>query len=224
MIVNILGSSSSGNAIVYHKHIMVDCGITYKKIKPIERDLKIVLLTHRHGDHMRVDTIMALVNARPTLIWGIPEHLVDDLERFGIKIPSKNIVILEIGKLYQFDDFVFSSFNLYHNVPNVGYRIIKKSTDYKIFHATDTYTLDGIVAKDYDLYAIEHNFDADTIDDVILDKVSKGNYSYEIDAVRNHLSFQKADAFYQSNRKQDSELVKLHISSRYFKDEQTNIE
>lgn len=222
MVVNILGSSSKGNAIVYHKSIMVDCGITYKKIKPIERQLKIVLLTHRHLDHMRVDTINQLASARPTLLWGIPDYLVDEAISMGVMIPSKNIVKLESGKLYQIDDFIFSPFNLYHNVSNVGYRIIQKSTNFKIFHATDTYTLDGIIAKDYDIYAIEHNYDADTIDDVILGKVQNGEYSYEIDAVRNHLSFQKADAFYQKNRKKDSELVKLHISSRYYTDEQTD--
>ena len=49
MEYEILGSGSSGNAVIINKNIMVDCGLSFKKIEPYARDLKLVLLTHIHG-------------------------------------------------------------------------------------------------------------------------------------------------------------------------------
>lgn len=49
MDYEILGSGSSGNAVIINKSIMVDCGLPYKRIQPYAKDLKLVLLTHVHG-------------------------------------------------------------------------------------------------------------------------------------------------------------------------------
>ena len=51
--IHILGSSSKGNAIVYFDEIMVDCGVNYQTLKPVEDNIRLVLLTHRHGDHFK---------------------------------------------------------------------------------------------------------------------------------------------------------------------------
>lgn len=217
MKYNIIGSTSQGNAIVYHKEIMVDCGMPYGRIKPIMKDLKIVLLTHRHKDHLLASTINRLAFERPTLLWGVPKHLVEDLKFHNIEIPEKNMIILEAGKVYKMGEYTFSPINLYHDVPNFGYRIIKG--DYKILHATDTKTLKGIRAKGYDLYALEHNYQKSTIQDVILSKISKGQYAYEIRAIDNHLSFEEAKAFFEANKKETSKLIPLHISNRYSQEE-----
>ena len=40
---------------------------------------------------------------------------------------------------------------------NVGYRVL--FDNYKVFYATDTRTLDGISARNYDLYLVEGNYD-----------------------------------------------------------------
>ena len=37
--------------------------------------------------------------------------------------------------------------------------------------------MEGIKAKDYDLYAIEHNYDETTIDEEIADKLSRNEYA-----------------------------------------------
>ena len=44
----IVQSNSNGNAIVYNKDIMVDCGVAYLKLKYVYKDLKLILLTHIH--------------------------------------------------------------------------------------------------------------------------------------------------------------------------------
>lgn len=49
MTYEIIGTGSTGNAVVIGKHILIDCGLPWKKIQPYAKDLKLVLLTHEHG-------------------------------------------------------------------------------------------------------------------------------------------------------------------------------
>lgn len=214
-VYKIISSSSRGNAVIYFNQVLVDLGVSYLKISKYKKDLKIVLLTHIHKDHFNEATIKKLAYERPTLLWGVPLHLKTDFEKLGIK---NNVIYLNLNSTYKLGEIMISTFKLYHNVDNVGYRIINTETDYKIFHATDTYTLDGITAKNYDLYAIEHNYDEETIHEIIFDKLASGEFSYERQAINNHLSFQQAKAFINKNKKKESEILKLHISSRYEKE------
>ena len=209
MNYNIISSSSKGNAVIYHDQILVDCGISYKKIKPYINDLKIVLLTHEHKDHFNPITIQKLIGDRPTLRFACGQFLVEKLRDLGVV----RIDVVEPGKVYDYKLFKISPITLYHDVDNFGYRIFKD--DYKIIHATDTVTMEGIKAKYYDLYAIEHNYDETTIDEEIADKLSRNEYAYEIGAKNSHLSFQQAEAFINENKKEDSEVIKLHVSHKY---------
>lgn len=213
MVYNIINSNSKGNAVIYHNEILVDLGVPFSRIRKYKNDLKLVLLTHEHKDHFNTKTIEILARERPTLLWGVPQHLKEQFDKIPMRIVKNNIIYLEPNRAYRLDDYIISPFNLYHDVDNVGYRIIKGN--HKTIHATDTYTLEGIKAKDYDLYAIEHNYDEDTINDIIFEKLSNGQFAYEQKAIRNHLSFQQATAWINKNKKEDSEVIKLHMSTRY---------
>lgn len=45
---NILGTGSSGNCIIVNDNIMLDCGLTYAKIKPYLKKIKLIFISHRH--------------------------------------------------------------------------------------------------------------------------------------------------------------------------------
>ena len=172
---SIIASGSTGNSVVYHNSIMVDCGIPFNLLTRIINNLQLVLLTHKHSDHLNLSTIKKLAFERPSLRFGCCEWMVEHLE--GIK----NVDVYEIGKLYDYGQFQISPVKLYHDVNNCGYRIFKDGT--KIFHATDTCTLDGISAKEYDLYALEHNYDEETVWDnikAIEDLMKKINLPFSI--------------------------------------------
>ena len=209
MIYKIISTGSKGNAVIYHDQILVDCGVPFVKLKPYIKEIKIVLLTHSHHDHFNPITIKKLISDRPTLRFACGQFLVERLHDLG----AVKIDVVEPGKVYDYKLFKISPITLYHDVENYGYRIFKD--DYKIIHATDTVTMEGIRAKDYDLYAIEHNYDEMTIDQDIADKLSRNEYAYEIGAKNSHLSFQQAETFIEANRKETSEILKLHISHKY---------
>ena len=204
----VIASGSKGNAILYNNSILVDCGIPFSMLKPYLYDIQLVLLTHKHGDHFNESTLNKLVYERPTLRIGCCEWF-DDLK-------YKNVDNYKIGSIYNYEKFLISPVKLYHDVPNCGYRIFicdGKSGEYKIFHATDTEHLKGIEAKNYDIYAIESNYDEDSIETIIKNKISNGQYAYEKGAINSHLSEQQARDFIFKNAGENYEVVRLHETS-----------
>lgn len=201
----VIATGSTGNAVIYHNSILVDCGVPFSLIKPYMYDLQIVLLTHEHCDHINTSTLKKLQADRPTLRIGCCAWMQKHLD--GLK----NVDVLQVGQRYDYGKaFSITPVKLYHDVENCGYRIFKGDT--KIFHATDTAHLDGIEAKNYDLYAIEHNYDEETIFASIDVKKARGEFDYRDGAINTHLSEQKAREFIYKNGGQNAKVLRLHES------------
>lgn len=206
MNYKIISSSSTGNAVIIKDIILVDCGVSFKKIEKYYKELKIVLLTHIHTDHFKKETLKKLAQERPTLRFACCQWLLKPLIECGVS--RSNIDILEIGKKYDYRLFKVVPIKLYHDVPQCGYRIMFDNK--KILYATDTRTLEGIIAKNYDLYLIEGNYDEDEIQERIKIKQQKGMYAYEFRAKDTHLSKQQATNFLLENMGDNSEYVFMH--------------
>lgn len=206
----VISSGSEGNAVIYDNAIMVDCGVSLKALEAVKRSLKIVLLTHKHSDHLKLRTLQRLQAERPTLRVACGNFLLEELPCI------KNIDVLQVGKIYDYGAFKVSPMKLYHDVPNFGWRIFLPNGQ-KIFHATDTAHLEGITAKGYDLYAIEHNYCEDYIQQAIEEARANGEYTHAYGNINTHLSAQQARAFIDKNRKESSEVLELHKSRSFYK-------
>ena len=209
-IAKVINSGSEGNAVIYNNAIMVDCGVTLKALEAVKRSLKIVLLTHKHSDHLKIRTLQRLQAERPTLRIACGDFLLEELPCI------KNIDVLQVGKIYDYGAFKVSPVKLYHDVPNFGWRIFLPNGQ-KIFHATDTVHLEGISAKGYDLYAIEHNYCEEYIQQAIEEARANGEYTHAYGNINTHLSIQQARAFIEVNRKESSEILELHKSRSFYK-------
>ena len=209
-IAKVINSGSEGNAVIYNNAIMVDCGVSLKALEAIKRSLKIVLLTHKHSDHLKIRTLQRLQAERPTLRIACGDFLLEELPCI------KNIDVLQVGKIYDYGAFKVSPVKLYHDVPNFGWRIFLPNGQ-KIFHATDTVHLEGITAKGYDLYAIEHNYCEEYIQQAIEEARANGEYTHAYGNINTHLSIQQARAFIEKNRKESSEVLELHKSRSFYK-------
>ena len=209
-IAQVISSGSEGNAVIYNNAIMVDCGVSLKALQEVKRSLKIVLLTHKHSDHLKIRTLQRLQAERPTLRVACGDFLLEELPCI------KNIDVLQVGKIYDYGAFKVSPVKLYHDVPNFGWRIFLPNGQ-KIFHATDTVHLEGITAKGYDLYAIEHNYCEEYIQQAIEEAHAKGEYTHAYGNINTHLSIQQARAFIKANRKESSEVLELHKSRSFYK-------
>ena len=206
MKYNIISTGSKGNAVVINDIILIDCGVSFKALKDVYRRLKIVCLTHIHGDHFKKSTIRKLSENRPALRFAAGSYLTEELVRCGVD--KKNIDVLEAGKLYDYKQFKLSPVTLYHDVPNFGYRLFMNGK--KLFYATDTNTLEGILAKDYDLYMVEANYTDEEIQKRIEEKRAKGEYAYETGVIHSHLSKKKCDDFIYSNIGRNGRYIYLH--------------
>lgn len=202
----IISTGSKGNAVVLDNRILIDCGVTFKKLMPVYRDIDIVLLTHIHSDHFKHATIRMLAYERPMLRFACAEWLYDELKRCGVN--SKNIDVFNIGEKYDYGYFEIIPVKLYHNVPNCGFKI--RLLGQKVFYATDTKTFQGVIAKNYDLYMIEANYDTIKIQETIYEKRKAGKYPYELDVLKNHMSIHDSQKFYETMKGENSSVVYLH--------------
>ena len=202
----VVSTGSKGNAVVIENVILIDCGVAYKAIRHIVKGLKLVLLTHIHSDHFNPTTIRRLAAERPLLRFGCCRWLVPELIKCGVE--AANIDIFESSVSYGYGICNVITFQLHHNVPNCGYKL--HFPHGKVFYATDTNNLNGITARNYDLYLVEANYIDEEIQQRIAAKKENNEYAYEEQVLLNHLSKAKCDDFIYRNIGRDGEYVYLH--------------
>lgn len=155
MNYEIINSGSDGNCTIVNEILALDMGVSYKKLAPYRANLKLVFISHIHRDHFNKTTVKLLARNRPTLRFAVGSYLVEELLKCGVS--KKNIDVLELNNVYDYCKFKIFPIRLYHDVPNFGIKVFWN--DKKLIYATDTKTLDGITAKDYDIYLVEGNYE-----------------------------------------------------------------
>lgn len=202
----VISTGSKGNAVVIEDCILIDCGVPYKALQHVAPKIKLVLLTHIHSDHFNLRTLHRLAVERPTLRFGCCRWLVAPLVKCGV--PAQNIDLLECRVSYGYGICNVIPVRLNHDVPNCGYKLHFPRG--KVFYATDTNDLNGISARNYDLYLIEANYIDEEIKAKIAAKKEAGEYPYELQVMKNHLSKAKCDNFIYRNIGRGGEYVYLH--------------
>ena len=214
MIYEIIASGSTGNAVLIDNRILIDCGVPFARIRPYLKKINLVLLTHIHADHFNPSTLKKLHLMRPTIRFACCSWLVDPLlkviedERLIDVLTPDSLFFYEFDYLGTRQEYYVEPFELAHNVPQCGYRIFHHGQ--RFFYATDTANLTGIVAKDYDLYMIECNHRREEIESRIAEKRAAGEFAYEVEAIRNHLSWEQAMDWLAENAGPKSQFVPMH--------------
>lgn len=208
MNYRIIESGSSGNATIVENIILIDCGVSFKKLKDYYQELKLVLLTHIHSDHFNKTTLKKLAKERPTLRFGCCEWLVKDLIECGVD--KRNIDVYDnISSFKYSDNLIVTTFDLQHDVLNCGYKLFVN--DKKYFYATDTNSLENIEAKDYDMYFIEGNYEnKNELEERKQKHIEKGEYYYEDRVEKTHLSQVQATEWLMKNMGSNSQYIFMH--------------
>ena len=209
MIYKILATGSDGNATIINGYALIDCGVPYKAIEPYAQDLRLVFLTHIHGDHFNAATIKKLAFVRPSLRWVCCEWLVEALLDAGVKATQIDVVRPGAWVAFEIGDVVYASpIELTHNVRNCGWRIV--INEESLFYATDTGSLEGISVKDFDIYMVEANHVRADLERRLAEKEAAGEYAYERRAAENHLSREQAIDWLAENMGPKSLWVPMH--------------
>ena len=204
---NVIATGSTGNSVLYFNSILIDIGIPYSRLKPYVKDIQIVLLTHAHGDHINIKTLQRLQKEHPSLRIGCGKWMLPHLE--GIT----NVDVYEFGQWYDYGYFNIAIGKCYHDVENCFYRIEKNG--FKIFHATDTKTLEGVTARNYNLYCIEANYSEPIAQQMIEQAREKGEFTHIIGSINSHLSEEQCNDFFYKNKAEHSKLIRLHETRSY---------
>lgn len=207
-ILNIIATGSKGNAYIYNKDLLIDIGVSYDKINDYKNDIKLIMLTHIHSDHIKIKTLKKFLYEKPNTIVLCPNYLVDYLIEKGIK--NKNIYVIHYNKQYDLGKYIIEPVFAPHDVENVGYKIIIKSNNYKIFHITDVCSLEHIQAKNYDFYGIEANYIEEELQARKEQKLLNGEYEIESRIQNTHLSYGQYVDFILQNASETSECIELH--------------
>lgn len=202
----VVATGSSGNFVVVQNKVAIDVGVSYKTVEPYMQDIRLVLLTHQHGDHFRASTVRRMALEKPRLVFGCGPFMAQLLDEAGV--PKRQMVILRPNLLYDFGICNVIPVELEHDVPNYGYKLHFPAG--KVFYATDTRSLRGVQARNYDLYLVEANFERDELQARMDAKVASGLYAYEQRVVRYHMSKEDCDDWLVRNAGPSSEFVYLH--------------
>lgn len=214
LMYNIISSSSKGNCYIYNQDLMIDIGVAFAKIKPYINNIKLLCITHIHSDHLNKKTIKKMIYEKPTIKIVCGKWLVEILVNLGIN--KKNIFVFELNKKYDLGKYVIELVPAIHDVENCGYKIVIKENNYKIFHITDTNSVDHIQAKNYDLYLVENNYQEDILKEHLKKAIEENdeNKTYYLQrTLKTHLSKNDCDNFLVENMGQNSIYEYVHLSS-----------
>lgn len=202
MNYNIISSGSKGNCVIIND-VMVDAGVPFRSIKKYLYDIKYLLLTHVHSDHIKPKTLQLIAEEFPKIkIIGNHEvHQVwhcDYIANAGFEIVT--------------NDYIFKPFLCLHDVLCYGY--VWDYLGQKILYATDTGSMENAPNEKYDYFFIESNHDEQKLEKVRNEY--KGGYNPYLSGKR-HLSTQQAKGFYYTHRRSpDSAFIELHKSERFY--------
>lgn len=208
MIYDILATGSTGNAVLINGDVLIECGVPQKTLRPYARQIKLVLLTHEHGDHFNRSTVRWLAHARPAIRWGCCEWMVPHLLDAGVRERQIDVYEPDLPMVYMELGLGLIPFRLHHNVPNCGYKITV--CEKSLFYATDTGSLEEIEAKGFDLYMVEANHTTAEIEARAAEKAAAGEFAYEIRAAQNHLSMEQATDWLMQNMGPKSLWIPMH--------------
>lgn len=200
MNLKVLASSSKGNAVLVtsgDQSLLIDAGISMRQLR--ERSglnlltIDAVLITHEHGDHA---ASAKALSERGLTVFGLAETR----DNIGADLMS----VVEPGKTYKVNGWMFVPFSVHHDVPNVGY-LIKAPDGDVLFYATDTHRIDGI-PKGANIIAIEANHS--------LGVIQASEEFHAKRAMRTHLSEEAAIAYVQKWQPHCPDLREVHFLHR----------
>ncbi|MCS5347889.1 MBL fold metallo-hydrolase [Staphylococcus aureus] len=203
MNYEIIASGSKGNTVAIND-VMVDCGIAFKRMKNYLYDIKYLLITHIHSDHVKPSTLKRIKKEFP--------HITV-ISNYEVAQYYEVDIIINAGYPMDIGDYTFEAFECIHDVVTYGY--VWRFEGNEIIYATDTSSLEHAPKKQYDYLFLESNYDITKLE-MVRGKTKTYGYDPYASGLR-HLSTKDCKTFYYMYRRnRDSELIELHKSERFY--------
>lgn len=215
--VEILGTGSTGNAVLIDDTIMIDCGLGVNKLLPYLQNVRHLFITHRHSDHLNISVLKNIAKKVSKSIIRFGLHVNSDcynmIERKAPEIAemieserltSHSLLDLKIDGV----EYKIETYPLYHDVENQGFVITKNGKT--LIHATDTSTMKDAPNRQFDVILVEGNYD----ESKLIEYLKSDDREVRYRAARNlrHLSIQAHENFVKSHSHSDTISLMLHES------------
>ena len=214
MNYEIIKTGSKGNCIIVEDKFMLDCGVSYKTVKPYLDSIKLIFISHAHSDHLNKTTIKKIGYEHPNIVFLCGTGLYQTMRDIGLS--AKQVYAINTGTWFDMGMCKVKLDFLYHDVPNSALSLIYN--DKSLFYATDTSRIDHILAYGYDTYLIEANYDTDEeLDKKILEAKNKGEFTHYERVKHTHLSQLQALNWLDNNMAEHSKYEFIHQHSEEVK-------
>ena len=215
--VEILGTGSTGNAVLIDDTIMIDCGLGVNKLLPYLQNVRHLFITHRHSDHLNISVLKNIAKKVSKSIIRFGLHVNSDcydmIERKAPEIAemieserltSHSLLDLKIDGV----EYKIETYPLYHDVENQGFVITKNGKT--LIHATDTSTMKDAPNRQFDVILVEGNYD----ESKLIEYLKSDDREVRYRAARNlrHLSIQAHENFVKSHSHPETVSLMLHES------------
>ncbi|MBW8381001.1 MAG: hypothetical protein K0M69_00565 [Youngiibacter sp.] len=203
LFYKVISTGSKGNAVIVDR-ILFDCGVPFKDLKKDLYNVQYMILTHRHSDHLKMQTYTSIRKLFP--------H-IRVMANYDVAYQVPVDIISNEGIEYSLGKYIITPFANTHDVPCQGY--VVQFDDLNVIYSIDTSSLENAIKLPYDYMFLESYHDEKKIN-MIRGKSSKYGYDAWAGAMR-HLSTQKCLGFYYTNRRnKESKLIELHQSERFY--------
>lgn len=216
-------SGSKGNsASIYYKNLgfLIDVGKPYRYIEPFLYDKQFILITHKHGDHIKWTTYKKIRENFPHI--KILSNSTVNNELIQRKLPEVDVIFTDDFQV-QIGDIKITSLQNYHGI-NEEYTethgFVFETPEQNLLFATDLSTL-----VDYETYLLTNNLKLDIIlleanyDPQVIEfyESTKQHNGYSIfsSGSYRHLSVLDRELFVDKFANQESINVELHQSETY---------
>lgn len=222
--IRIEGTGSSGNCSVVNDSILMDMGLSAKRMADDFGIVTAALITHRHGDHVTDGALSAFFKQRPAIfknqlympkdvydavmerghaqamdaVSHIPdEHLLRGGETFGLRTRS--------GK------YTVTCFMVPHgDVPNLGY-VIENEDGSRLLWATDLENLGTLPQGKFDAICLEGSYDETVLGAALDDPVLATRAASNL----RHLPIADFERFVTERANTNALVVQLHQSKDF---------
>lgn len=218
--VKILASSSTGNCSVFDNIFMIDLGVPFNKIKEYAPNLHCIFITHRHGDHLNITTLTAIMKLNRTVEIYTNYETYEFLKVAKFKYLKR--IIWDWKKINEkmLNNFVELSVKkglCQHDIETNFYEIRYNEID--IFYGTDSGIFSQVNQKSkFNIIFCEGNYDEGLIDETLKIRLNGDDDDGLWLSTRtpfDHLSFQQYLQFCFKHGKKNSINLRMHISKSW---------
>ncbi len=209
MVVQVIASGSKGNCTVLNSAVMLDAGISFKRLQQaLNYQLpEYALITHEHGDHANKATIKEL------LLRGVEVYMtVGTCDALGLESAyNLHAIKPHLNTMIQAGGYVIGMFDVVHDAAEpAGFVVVHG--DESILYVTDLAEVP--IFGDFTKIIIETNY---SVERLIMSRID-GHQRDRI--LANHLAIEKVADYFKTFKSRNflgalQEIHLIHLSTRH---------